>query len=130
MNIRWIRILLSGMTLVCLTFGSHAVFERNQLKAQEAAVKGWKQGQGWGWIWGKNDEVGSLNAVTPAMVLRAVSLVKQGKVYDLGVTYDRTSYKWPGHSPGEVLSFRTPEGVKRQKDFHAPGSEPSWPGLA
>jgi kynurenine formamidase len=79
--------------------------------------KGWKQGQGWGWIWGKDDEVGSLNAVTPETVLRALSLVKLGKVYDLGVKYDRTSYKWPGHSPGEVLSFRTPEGVKRQKDL-------------
>jgi hypothetical protein len=106
------------------------VFERNQLAAQEAAVRGWKQGQGWGWIWGKEDEVGSLNAVTPAMVLRAVSLVKQGKIYDLGVTYDRTSYKWPGHSPGEVLSFRTPEGVKRQKDldFTLPAANPA--GLA
>ena len=56
--------------------------------------------------------------------------MKQGKVYDLGVTYDRTSYKWPGHSPGEVLSFRTPEGVKRQKDldFTLPAANPA--GLA
>src|SRR2546425_6765472 len=99
MNISRRRILLSAMTLVCLTLRSNVVFERNELKAQEAAVRGWKQGQGWGWIWGKEDEVGSLNAVTPAKVLRAVSLVKQGKVYDLGVTYDRTSFKWPGHSP-------------------------------
>jgi kynurenine formamidase len=42
--------------------------------------------------------------------------VKQGKVYDLGVTYDRSSYKWPGHSPGEIMIFRGPEGVKRQQD--------------
>jgi hypothetical protein len=47
-------------------------------------------------FWGKGDEVGSLNAVTPAMVLKAISSVKQGKVYDMGVTYDRTSFKWPG----------------------------------
>jgi kynurenine formamidase len=130
MNIFLRRILLSSMTLVCLTFGSNAVLERNGLTAQETAVRGWKQGQGWGWIWGKEDEVGSLNAVNPAMVLKAVSLVKQGKVYDLGVTYDRTSFKWPGHSPGEVLSFRTPEGVKRQKDldFTLPAANPA--GLA
>ena len=44
-------------------------------------------------------------------------LADRGKVYDLGVLYDRTSYKWPGHSPGEILAFRTPEGVKRQRDL-------------
>src|SRR5262249_17477475 len=53
----------------------------------------------------------------PATVRAALGLVKQGKVYDLGVGYDRLSFKWPGHSPGEILSFRTPEGVKRQGDF-------------
>ena len=130
MNMRWRRILRLAVVLVCLSVGSNVVFERNELKAQEAAVRGWKQGQGWGWIWGKQDEVGSLNAVTPAMVLRAISLVKQGKVYDLGVTYDRTSFKWPGHSPGEVLMFRTPEGVKRQKDldFTLPAVNPAGLG--
>ena len=83
----------------------------------DAQVKGWKKGQGWGWIWGQEDEVGSLNAMTPEMTLKAISLVKQGKVYDLGITYDRTSFKWPGHSPGEIMIFRSPEGVKRQKDL-------------
>ncbi len=28
------------------------------------AIKGWKKGTGWGWIWGKDDEVGALNAMT------------------------------------------------------------------
>ena len=83
----------------------------------EQTVKGWKKGRGWGWVWGKNDEVGSLNAMTPRSVLEAIALIKQGKVYDLGINYDRTSYKWPGHSPGEIISFRTPEGVKRQQDL-------------
>ena len=49
----------------------------------------------------------------------ALKLVREGQIYDLGVTYDRTSYKWLGHSPGEVIAFRSPEGVKRQKDFPA-----------
>ena len=30
------------------------------------ASKGWKRGTGWGWIWGKDDEVGALNAMTDA----------------------------------------------------------------
>lgn len=82
-------------------------------------IKGWTSGKGWGWIWGDDDEVGSLNAMTPHSVLAAVQLVREGKIYDLGVTYDRHSYKWPGHSPGEIITFRSPEGVKRQKDFPA-----------
>jgi hypothetical protein len=53
MNISRRRILLRTMALVCLTVGSNAVFEQNELKAQESAVRGWKQGQGWGWILGQ-----------------------------------------------------------------------------
>ncbi len=82
-----------------------------------AAIRGWQKGKGWGWIWGKDDEVGSLNAMNDATRLAALALVKHGKVYDLGVPYDRTSFKWPGHSPGEVMTFRSPEGVKRQGDI-------------
>jgi len=94
------------------------------------AAKGWKQGTGWGWIWGKDDEVGSLNAMTPDSVLVAMRLAQRGQVYDLGVTYSRNSYKWPGHSPGEVLTFRGPEGVKRQLDnpFIRPDVNPSGMG--
>ena len=39
-----------------------------------------------------------------------------GKVYDLGITYSRRSYKWPGHSPGEIISFRSPGGEAAQKE--------------
>lgn len=77
----------------------------------------WKSGVGWGWVWGDDDELGSLNEMTDASRLAALQLARQGKTYDLGVTYDRTSFKWPGHSPGEIMSFRTPEGVKRQADL-------------
>ena len=67
---------------------------------ESAAAKGWKRGTGWGWIWGKDDEVGSLNAMTDASRAAALRLAERGKVYDLGITYSRRSYKWPGHSPG------------------------------
>jgi hypothetical protein len=80
-------------------------------------LKKWQKGQGWGWVWGRDDEIGALNEMSDASRLAALRLVKQGRVYDLGVVYDRTSYKWPGHSPGEIMSFRTPEGVKRQRDL-------------
>ncbi|RPH40938.1 MAG: cyclase family protein, partial [Planctomycetota bacterium] len=80
-------------------------------------LKKWQKGKGWGWVWGPQDEDGSLNELTDASRLAALRIAKTGKVYDLGILYDRTSYKWPGHSPGEIMSFRTPEGVKRQGDI-------------
>jgi kynurenine formamidase len=83
-------------------------------------LRGWVKGKGWGWTWGKEDEVGALNAVnSPAAVLRALREVKTGKVYDLGVRVDQTSYKWPGHSPTQIVTYRSPEGVKRGKDIQS-----------
>lgn len=117
--------------LVALLAGS-LLWGSGYLYAQRSAErKGWTPGKGYGWVWGKDDEVGALNTLGPADVRGALSLVKQGKVYDLGIGYDRTSFKWPGHSPGEIISFRTPEGVKRQKDSpftQGPGnsSDTTW----
>jgi hypothetical protein len=85
--------------------------------AQDAGMKKWVKGTGWGWVWGPQDEVGNLNEMTDASRLAALQLVKQGKAYDLGLPYDRSSYKWPGHSPGEIVSFRSPAGVKSQQDL-------------
>ena len=68
-----------------------------------AEVKGWTKGKGWG-PWGKDDEVGSLNAMTPESIKAALQLVKQGKVYDLGVPYDAESFRWPGHNPADATS--------------------------
>ncbi len=84
--------------------------------AADAGMRQWTKGTGWGWVWGPNDEVGALNEMTDASRLAALGLVKQGKTYDLGVPYGRRSFMWPGHSPGEILSFRSPEGVARQND--------------
>jgi kynurenine formamidase len=85
-------------------------------QSSSSSVKGWKEGVGWGWVWGKEDEVGSLNAMTDSSRASALQLAKAGKVYDLGITYTRRSYKWPGHSPGEIMSFRSPGGEGAQKD--------------
>src|SRR5262245_29312153 len=89
---------------------------------QPAAVKGWKKGKGWGPL-GKDDEVGAINAMTPETIRAALGLVKQGKVYDLGVPFDAESFRWPGHNPAAIMTFRGPEGVKRQGDF-APVADP------
>src|SRR5689334_10914257 len=94
--------------IIALLAGS-LLWGSGYLYAQRSSErKGWTPGKGYGWVWGKDDEVGALNTLGPADVRAALGLVTQGKVYDMGITYDRTSYKWPGHSPGEILSFRTP----------------------
>lgn len=81
----------------------------------DTKVKGWTRGKGWG-PWGEGDEVGSLNGVTPESIRAALASVKLGKVYDLGVNYDAESFKWPGHNPAVVITYRGPEGERRQGD--------------
>lgn len=134
-----VGLLLSSVVLVVWASGavrSDQTSLTDQLAAAEkspeepvkrARIRGWKKGKGWGWIWGPEDEIGALNAMTDETRLAALSLVTKGQTYDLGATYSRNSYKWPGHSPAEIMSFRTPEGVKRQKDhdFTLPTVNPS-----
>src|SRR5438067_273101 len=31
---------------------------------QAEPIRGWEKGKGWGWIWGKDDQVGALNALS------------------------------------------------------------------
>src|SRR5262245_17546348 len=85
--------------------------------AQNAGMKRWVQGKGWGWVWGPTDEVGSLNEMTDASRLAALKLVTTGKTYDLGLPYDRFSFKWVGHSAGEIVSFRTPAAERTMQDL-------------
>ncbi len=88
-----------------------------QGSSTEVTPRQWEQGTGWGWVWGGDDEVGNLNELSPELALKALSLVEEGKVYDLGLTYDRESFKFPGHNPGEVMSFRTSSGMLTQEDL-------------
>lgn len=104
-SITLLFVLLLGMSIGWMASG------------QQTSLKKWQKGKGWGWVWGKEDEIGVMNELTDASRLAALRVADRGKVYDLGILYDRTSYKWPGHSPGEILAFRTPEGVKRQGDL-------------
>src|ERR671916_1699447 len=91
--------------------------------APEATPKKWEKGKGWGWVWGDDDELGNLNELGPELTNKALSLVKEGRVYDLGLTYKRSSYKFAGHNPGEIISFRTPTGMLNQNDLDFVRSE-------
>ena len=96
----------------------------------DVSLKKWKQGTGWGWVWGADDEVGSLNEMTNDTRLSALKIPGTGEIFDLGVSYDRTSFKWPGHSPGEVMTFRSPDGVRRQGDFPPAKTGTTWHSCA
>jgi kynurenine formamidase len=48
----------------------------------------------WG-RWGPADEQGSLNLITPAMIVRAASLIKTGKAYSLAVPLEANGPQWP-----------------------------------
>ncbi|MGH9661241.1 MAG: cyclase family protein [Bryobacteraceae bacterium] len=90
-----------------------------------AQPKGWVKGKGYGWVWGSTDEVGAMNAInSPAQILKALGAVKTGRVFDLGVRVDNSSYKWPGHSPTQIVTYRSPEGVKRGRDIDAFNKHP------
>ncbi len=90
------------------------------LPAQD--LKNWTPGEGFGWVWGPDDEVGALNAIlTPERMLAALRSAKTGKVYDLGVPLDQFSYKFAGHSPTSIVSYRSPEGIKRGGDIQGMG---------
>ena len=120
-------VLSSAFTAVALSF---RVPEPAIAADPPPGLKNWVEGKGWGWVWGKEDELGALNVMNDASRQVALKFATAGKVYDLGVTYSRNSFKWPGHSPGEVMSFRSPEGVKRQKDqpFILPDVNPGGQG--
>ena len=104
---------IKGLTIVLLMTAAAAI-------GAEPEAPGWKKGVGWGWIWGKEDEVGSLNAMTAATRAEALRIASTGETFDLGLSYSRRSFKWPGHNPGEIMSFRSPEGVDRMGDPDAP----------
>jgi kynurenine formamidase len=79
--------------------------------------------QGLGLGLGDDDQLGNLNELSPELTLKALSRVEEGKVYDLGLAYDRRSYKFEGHNYGEIMSFRTPDGLNTQEDIDSVTSE-------
>jgi kynurenine formamidase len=86
-----------------------------------APVPGWERGRGWGWIWGEEDEIGALNAMTEESVREALAGVSQGRVFDLGLTVDRSSYLSPFHVKTSITSHRTARDFKRDLELDPAG---------
>ena len=59
---------------------------------------------------GEDDEVGALNDVTPADVVKAASLIRTGKVYDLETVRFKGMPVWDGHIGFELLTYGSPMG--------------------
>jgi kynurenine formamidase len=57
-------------------------------------------------------EVGPAGSIPPEQVVRAAALVRQGRLYSLARARFRGMPVFPGHPNFEVLSYRTPRGLK------------------
>lgn len=57
-------------------------------------------------------EIGPIRAISPAQIVRAARLVREGRVVSLAVPRFRGMPLFPGHPNFEVLSFRTPHGLR------------------
>ena len=70
-------------------------------KAQTTTSSG-ETADWWPSSYGADDEAGALNEITPAKVLEAVRLVRQGRVYDLAHVLHRTSPHSPAARSGST----------------------------
>jgi kynurenine formamidase len=58
-----------------------------------------------------------LAALGPDSVVRAAQLVRSGRTYDLDCGRWPNMPQWDGHAPFQVLTYRTPRGVRVQQDW-------------
>jgi kynurenine formamidase len=76
---------LSAKYLILAFLFFDCLFTSNGLHAQTRSEGPWWPNK----LWGADDQSGGSNWITPAKVLKAISLVKAGKVFDLGHMYER-----------------------------------------
>ena len=61
---------------------TEAPFDLKHLKDTAERCSNWGR-------WGADDEIGTLNHVSPADIVRAASLIRRGKVFSLALNFDR-----------------------------------------
>jgi kynurenine formamidase len=99
-----------------------------------------KELSNWG-RWGDDDEIGTLNFVTPVKRVHAAGLVKTGKNFDLGMPFDKDGPFLPGGfriNPVHVMTFlpsdtaSSPDGVMSADDMVIMGLQAAtqWDSLA
>ena len=76
--------------------------------------KTWLNENSWG-VYGQDDERGKANEIDAASVLGAFSLVRRGKVYDLGTELFKGMDIWNGHCGYEIVGYASTYGRERLK---------------
>ena len=71
------------------------------------------------WKYGEQDEVGAMNQLTDASVLKAIALIKKGKVYDLETVRFKGMNIWDRHAGYEILSYASPSRRRTLKNTDA-----------
>lgn len=77
----------------------------------------------WPSRYGADDQIGSLNEITPQAVIRAASLVRDGSVYDLGHVLDEHVPAFPGRSFRQFLTTPAHQVNARRSDA---GDQGGW----
>lgn len=87
-----------GVLLCFITSFSAAAAQCDATGGVRAAAGGLPDGMApwWPSRYGRNDQIGTLNEITPAVVRAAATLVRRGVVVDLGRTLDDDTPKFPG----------------------------------
>src|SRR5262245_11542962 len=83
---------LAGAAGVALAGSTHGKFSLAPITAAQAQTTAMPKGTDKPWWpskWGKDDEAGASNHITPAKVLDAVKLIKDGKIYKIGRVYEQ-----------------------------------------
>lgn len=75
----------------------------------------WLTDNAWG-KWGKDDELGAVNELSTADVVRAVALVKKGKVYDLETERFHGQQVWHGHCGFDIVTYASPKGRRNMNN--------------
>ena len=99
-----------------------------------------KELSNWG-RWGDDDQIGTLNFITPEKLVRAARLIRTGKIIDCGIPFDKNGPFPPGgwrNNPQHVFTllpsdtFYAKDGQIAADDMIIMGLQAStqWDGLA
>lgn len=75
----------------------------------------WLENNNWG-RWGADDEIGALNELGSAEVLKAISMIKKGKIYDMETKRFKGMPIWEGHASFEMMAYGSASGRRNWKD--------------
>jgi kynurenine formamidase len=105
-------------------FAELASDSRGDFTGVPNGVKPW-----WPSRYGADDQIGTLNEITPKVVLDAVRLVKTGHVVDLGRILDENTPKFPGRFWHQTINVSAPYTNLRRSDTVGKGwgkNEINW----